>query len=105
MYPVIIRRLADLRAGDRIVAHSGVRYPQPLNVVAPLGPIPNAHGRGVRVVNPTGQGEPEWVLYPWQTDGQVLDIDRPDPGSLPTNAGIDVEHPSSGVGLGSGRSC
>lgn len=80
MYPVIIRRLADLRAGDRIIAHSGQRYPQPLKVTAPLGPVGSAmSGRGVRVHNPTPEGEPEWVLYPWQMDGQVLEIDRPNP--------------------------
>lgn len=80
MYPVIIRRLADLRTGDAIIAHSGQRYPRPLRVVAPLSPTSaDSPGRGVRVTNPTPDGDPEWVLYPWQMDGQVIEIDRPHP--------------------------
>lgn len=77
MYPVLIRRLADLRPGDRIVTHSGLRYPKPLRVVAPLGLLPGTSGRGVRVENPTTDGLTAWVLYPWQMDGQVLEVDRP----------------------------
>ena len=90
MYPVLIRRLADLRVGDRLIAHSGQRYPQPLRVVAPLGALPGSHGRGVRVQNPTPDGPS--VLYPCQMDGQVLEIDRP------THRCADDEHSWTEVG-------
>lgn len=80
MYPIIVRSLAELRHGDRLIARSGVRYPRPLRVIAALGPIPGtAHGRGVRVENPIDGDDAEWVIYPWQMDGQVLEIDRPWP--------------------------
>lgn len=92
MYPVLIRRLADLRAGDRLIAHSGQRYPRPLRVVAALGVLPDAPGRGVRVENPTPDGPTEWVLYPYQMDGQVLEIDRP------TRQPADHEHSWTEVG-------
>lgn len=90
MYPVIIRRLADLRVGDRLIAHSGQRYPHPLRVIAPLGALPGSHGRGVRVQNPTSDGPA--VLYPCQMDGQVLEIDRP------TRRCADDEHSWTEVG-------
>ena len=78
MYPVIIRRLADLRPEDRIVARSGRRYGRPLRVLAPLGPVePGSLVEGVRVVNPNADGVAEWVLYPSQMDGQQLEVDRP----------------------------
>lgn len=77
MYPVLIRRLADLRSGDRIITRSGIRYPLPLRVATPLGTLPGSSGRGVRVENPTTAGPAAWVLYPWQMDGQVLEVDRP----------------------------
>lgn len=100
MYPVIVRRLADLRVGDRLITHSGLRYPQPLRVTAPLGPVPDSHGRGVRVANPTDEGEPEWVIYPWQMDGQVLEVDRPAPPTTVSrsNAGISARSPKSAIG-------
>lgn len=78
MYPVIVRRLADLRAEDRIVARSGQRYGRPLRVLAPLGPIESGSPvEGVRVVNPNADSVAEWVLYPSQMDGQQLEVDRP----------------------------
>lgn len=78
MYPVIVRRLADLRAEDRIVARSGRRYGRPLRVLEPLGPIePGSPVEGVRVVNPNSDSGAEWVLYPSQMDGQQLEVDRP----------------------------
>lgn len=78
MYPIIVRSLAELRTGDRLVARSGVRYRRPLRVIAALGPIAGTlHGRGVRVENPIAGDATEWVIYPWQMDGQVLEIDRP----------------------------
>jgi len=78
MYPVIIHRLADLRADDRIVARSGQRYGKPLRVLQPLGPIePNSPVQGVRVANPNTENLIEWVLYPSQMDGQQLEVDRP----------------------------
>lgn len=100
MYPVIVRRLADLRVGDRLITHSGLRYPQPLRVTAPLGLVPNSHGRGVRVANPTAEGGPEWVIYPWQMDGQVLEVDRPSPPRTAnrSNAGINALGPISASG-------
>ncbi len=75
MYPLIITRLVDLRVGDRLIAHSGHRYPQPLQVVAPLGIVPGTHTRGVQVQTAAPDGPS--VLCPWQMDGQVLEIDRP----------------------------
>lgn len=77
MYPVLIRRLDDLRRGDRIIAHSGIRYPRPLRVVAPLGLLPGGGAKGVRVESPADEGASPQTLYPWQMDGQVLDVDRP----------------------------
>lgn len=77
MYPVIVRRLADLRQGDRIIAHSGIRYRRPLRVVAPLGALPGSAAKGVRVETPAAEGRSQQTLYPWQMDGQVLDVDRP----------------------------
>lgn len=78
MYPVIVRRLADLRAEDRIVARSGQRYGKPLRVLEALGPIePGSPVEGVRVVNPNPDSLTEWVLYPSQMDGQQLEVDRP----------------------------
>ncbi|MDN5803014.1 MAG: hypothetical protein L0H26_00245 [Microlunatus sp.] len=78
MYPVIVHRLADLRAEDRIVARSGQRYGKPLRVLDALGPIePGSPIQGVRVVNPNPDSLAEWVLYPSQMDGQQLEVDRP----------------------------
>lgn len=76
MYPVIVYRLADLRAEDRIVARGGQRYGKPLRVLEPLRPIePGSPVQGVRVLNPGTLTE--WVLYPSQMDGQQLEVDRP----------------------------
>lgn len=78
MYPVIIRRLADLRPRDRIVTHSGQRYGKPLQVLEALGPIePGSPVVGVRVQNPKPDSPTEWVLYPSQMDGQEREVDRP----------------------------
>ncbi|MDN5771195.1 MAG: hypothetical protein L0H24_09910 [Microlunatus sp.] len=78
MYPVIVRRLADLRAEDRIVSRSGQRYGKPLRVLEPLGPIePGSPVQGVRVVNSNPDSLTEWVLYPSQMDGQEMEVDRP----------------------------
>lgn len=72
MYPVIIRRVADLRVGDRLIAHSGERYLHPLLVVGQT-----AYGVQVQEEHP-GAGEPiDLVLHSWETDGQVLEVDRP----------------------------
>lgn len=80
MYPVIVRRLADLRAEDRIVARDGQRYGKPLRVLEALGPVePGSPVQGVRVVNPNPDSPTEWVLYPSQMDGQQLEVDRPKP--------------------------
>ena len=80
MYPVIVRRLADLRPRDRIVAHSGQRYRRPLQVLEALGPIePGSPVIGVRVQNPNPDSPTEWVLYPSQMDGQEMEVDRPRP--------------------------
>lgn len=78
MYPVIIRRLADLRPQDRIVARGGRRYRRPLRVLGSLGPLePGSPVSGVRVENPNPDSPTEWVLYPSQMDGQELEVDRP----------------------------
>lgn len=76
MYPVILQRIGDLRVGDRLIAHGGQRYPHPLRV---LGPQRGPHGSGVRVeVEHPNPGEPdELVLHEWNTDGQVLEVERP----------------------------
>lgn len=105
MYPVIIRRLCDLRVGDKLITHSGLRYPQPLQVIAALGSIPGTPGRGVRVTNPTGEGPSEWVIYPWQADGQVFEIDRPAPNPAPPNAGIHHNRTNSGDSAVGDASC
>lgn len=78
MYPVIVRRLAELRPQDRIVARSGHRYPKPLQVLDALGPIePGSPVVGVRVQSPHPDSPTEWVLYPSQMDGQLIEVDRP----------------------------
>lgn len=79
VYPVLIRRVADLRVGDLLIAHSGIRYKNPLRVVGPAG---GAHGGGVVVAvqHPGGDDPSELVLQPWSTDGQVLEVDRPSAG-------------------------
>lgn len=104
MYPVIVRRIAHLRVGDRLISHGGLRYPQPFQVTAPLGPVPGSRGRGVRVANPTAEGDPEWIIYPWQMDGQVLEVDRPTAETHRTatgsNAGISAPGPIRAVGPG-----
>ncbi len=76
MYPVLIRRLEDLRPGDRLIAHNGQRYREPLQVLATLGPVPGQAGRGVQV-KPAHPDAPAVVLDPSQMDGQVLEVDRP----------------------------
>lgn len=105
MYPVIVRRLSDLRVGDRLITHSGLRYPRPLQVVAALGSIPGTHGKGVRVTNPTQEGPAEWVLYPWQADGQVFEVDRPARSNLSINAGGGANRGNSGVSGVRGALC
>lgn len=90
MYPVLIRRLADLRPGDRIIAHSGIRYPRPLRVVAPLGALPGSAAKGVRVETPDAEGRSQQTLYPWQMDGQVLDVDRPTPPAAHEHDWIEI---------------
>lgn len=77
MYPVLIQHLADLRAGDRLIAHSGVRYPRPLQVIAELHELPGRAGRGVLVESQDPDGPAQLTMWPWQMDGQVLEIDRP----------------------------
>lgn len=77
MYPVLIRRVADLRVGDLLIAHSGIRYKNPLRVVG------GAHGGGVVVAvqHPGGDDPSELVLQPWSTDGLAPGV-NPDVGCL-----------------------
>ena len=72
MYPVLIRHVSNLKEGDVLIAHSGVRYPRPLHVLGPA-----RHGVRVEVQNPSPGDPAELILHEWETDGQVLEVDRP----------------------------
>lgn len=76
MAHMIIRRLAELKKGDVLLAVDGVRRARPLTVQDPLGFIAG-EVEGVRFVPPPGSGI-EWVFYPGQMDGQDMEIDRPE---------------------------
>jgi hypothetical protein len=71
-----IRKLAELKAGDTLLAVGGVKRARPLEVQDPLGTI-IGDVQGVRFVPPEGS-ELEWVFYPGQMDGQDMEIDRPE---------------------------
>lgn len=77
MQNLIITKLADLHAGDRILSWDGRPY-RPARVVAQrLGYIGAASVQGVRLVNPHPTSDVEHVLYPSQMDGRRLEVERP----------------------------
>lgn len=77
MQNLIITKLADLQAGDRILSWDGRPY-RPARVVAQrLGYIGAGSVQGVRLVNPHPASDVEHVLYPSQMDGRRLEVERP----------------------------
>lgn len=77
MATIIVKRLADLRAGDTLLSLDGRPYKTPLWVSDPLGPIAEGSPvQGVRVVNPNPNSDVEWVFYPSQVDGHTLEVER-----------------------------
>jgi hypothetical protein len=78
MSKIIVTRLAELRTGDVLLAASGKKRSQPLEVAAPLGPIEDGSPViGVRFQRPNERSVIEWVFYPAQMDGQQMEIERP----------------------------
>ncbi|PYC99861.1 hypothetical protein B4U78_013940 [Microbacterium esteraromaticum] len=76
MQNIIITKLADLHAGDRILSWAGRPY-RPARVVAQrLGYIGAGSVQGVRLVNPHPTSDVEHVLYPSQMDGRRLEVER-----------------------------
>lgn len=76
METIIITRLADLKAGDRLVSFGGTPYQKPLVVQSPLGPIEQGSPvHGVRITPPEGSGI-DWIFYPSQMDGYGMTIER-----------------------------
>jgi len=76
MESVIVTRLADLRVGDRITSWEGHAYNPPRIVTATLGPIEaGSPVKGVRLANPVDSWL-DYVLYPSQMDGRVLEVER-----------------------------
>lgn len=77
MQNLIITKLAELHAGDRILSWDGRPY-RPARVVAQrLGYIGAGSVQGVRLVNPHPISDVEHVLYPSQMDGRRLEVERP----------------------------
>jgi hypothetical protein len=77
MQTITVHRLIELRAGDRIKSHGGRPYRKPLRVIDPLGLIePGSPVEGVRVESPNPSSGIEWVLYPSQMDGRVMEVER-----------------------------
>lgn len=77
MQNLIITKLAELHAGDRILSWDGRPY-RPARVVAQrLGYIGAGNVQGVRLVNPHPTSDIEHVLYPSQMDGRRLEVERP----------------------------
>jgi hypothetical protein len=71
-------KLADLRAGDRLLSLDGRPYRAPLLVTVPLSPIePGLSVEGVRFQNPNPTSQIEWVFCPGQADGHALEVERP----------------------------
>lgn len=76
METIIITRLADLKAGDRLVSFDGTPYQKLLVVQSPLGPIEQGSSvRVVRITPPEGSGI-DWVFYLSQMDGYDMTIER-----------------------------
>lgn len=76
MKTIITTRLADLKAGNRLMAFDGTPYRKPLVVQSALGTI--EHGSqvyGVRITPPEGS-EIDWVFYPSQMDGYEMTVER-----------------------------
>lgn len=70
-----VTRLADLRAGDRIIGLDDKPYRRPLLVSDALGLItPGSDVEGVRI-DSTGRSY-EHVLYPSQWDGRTIHVER-----------------------------
>lgn len=77
MSKIIVTRLAELRIGDRLISHGGRAYRTPLRVTDELGPIEfGSPVIGVRVESPNPSSGIEWVLYPSQTDGRQMEVER-----------------------------
>lgn len=77
MQNLIITKLADLHARDRILSWDSRPY-RPARVVAQgLGYIGAGSVQGVRLVNPHPTSDVEHVLYPSQMDGRRLEVERP----------------------------
>ncbi|MGZ0069855.1 hypothetical protein [Microbacterium arborescens] len=77
MQELIITKLDELRAGDRILSWDGRPYGKPRVVAEALGPIGPGAVQGVRLVSPTPASEIEHVLYFDQMDGRRLEVQRP----------------------------
>jgi hypothetical protein len=77
MQNLIVTKLADLHAGDRILSWDGRPY-RPARVVAQrLGYLGAGSVQGVRLVNAHPTSDVEHVLYPSQMDGRRLEVERP----------------------------
>ncbi|WIB72576.1 hypothetical protein [Curtobacterium sp. MCBD17_026] len=77
MARIHIKRLAELKAGDQLIAVDGQKRHTPLTVQDPLGYIGAGDVQGVRFVPPAGS-ELDWVFYPGQMDGQDMEVERPE---------------------------
>lgn len=76
---IIVTDLAELRAGDRIVAFDAHKYKAPLIVTDELAPIEaGSPVIGVRVAPPKPDDPIEWVLYPNEYNGHELAVERGD---------------------------
>ena len=76
MEKIAVTRLADLRAGDRLVSLDGRAY-IPVRIVAQgLGYIGAGTVQGVRLVNPFPSSDAEHVFYPSQMDGHRIEVER-----------------------------
>ncbi|MGL4174180.1 MAG: hypothetical protein ACRCTR_08965 [Actinomycetota bacterium] len=74
---IIVKRLADLQAGDTLLSLDGRAYRTPLWATDPLGPIEEGSPvQGVRVANPNPNSDVEWVFHPSQVDSHTLEVER-----------------------------
>lgn len=76
MKKITVTRLADLRAGDRLVSLDGRVYTSVRIVAQSLGYIGAGAVQGVRLVNPFPSSDVEHVFYPSQMDGHRIEIER-----------------------------
>lgn len=77
MQKLIITRLTELRAGDRILSWDARRYGQPCVVAQPLGFIGSRTVQGVPTVSPTPISGFEHVLHFDRMDGRRREVERP----------------------------